>query len=124
MRLNKRLLILEDEIFIDQRVMVKLEYFLTDQKDSRIGWIGQIVIMIKYSLGGHSPSHVFLSTFFCNHYAQLQRFPPFQSTLFTHHKEAGILQSFKSHFPDCLDSCLHNVDYCNFGNNGPMSIYI
>ena len=68
MRLNKRLLILEDEVFTDQRMMVMLEYFLTDRKDSQIEWIGQIVIMMKYSLGGHSPSHVFLSTFFCNHY--------------------------------------------------------
>jgi hypothetical protein len=46
---------------------------------------------MKYSLGGHSPSRVFLSTLFCNHYAQLQRFPSFQATLFTHHKEFGIL---------------------------------
>jgi hypothetical protein len=76
------------------------------------------------SNNGHSTSRVFLSTLVCNHYAQLQRFLPFQSTFSTHHKESGILQSFKSPFLDCLDLCLHNVDYCNFGNNIPMSIYI
>jgi hypothetical protein len=105
-------------------VMVRLGYPLKDRKDYRTGWTGQLVIMMKYSLGGHSPSRVFLSTLFCNHYAQLHRFSPFQSTLFTHHKKSGILQSFKSPFLDCLDLCLHNVEYCNFGNNNPMSIYI
>jgi hypothetical protein len=103
-------------------VMVRLGYPLTDQKNSQSKWTRQIVILMKYYLGRHSPSLVFLSTFFCNHYAQLQRFPPFQSTLFTHYKESIILQSFS--IPGCLDSCLHNVDYCNFGNNNPMSIYI
>jgi hypothetical protein len=105
-------------------VMAKLGYPLTDRKESRTWYTltnsSNDEILLRWAW----PLILSLSILFCNHYAQLQRFPPFQSTLFTHHKEPGILQSFKSHFLDCLDSCPYNVNYCNFGNNNAMSIYV